>query len=206
MQISVKADVDKAIRELGPELKNKVLRAASAALNRIATSVKAAAQKDIAERTGYTLTFVRREVAVSYTASRANLVAIVSVNRRRGGRVLNLIEVVKRSKRNMKAFRKRIKKGKNKGAYLYPGVEAMRHGRPSTFPTTFIIPGKNSSKMLVFSRKTTSRAGKGNLKFEPGPSVARAFNRKASISTLRQVVSTRWPIEFERALSVFIKA
>lgn len=205
MRISVKADVDAAIKHFGPTLKDKVLRAAGAALNKLAVSINAEAHREVVAHTGYKISSVRKQVYILTRASKDNLITVITATRRARGHVLNLIEVVVASKRNTKAFRKRIKRGNNKGAYLFAGVDALRSNKLSTFPGTFIIPGKTSGKMLVFSRKSESRAGGKNLKFEAGPSIVKAFARRTTLNALRSIVNTRWPIEFERAIRFIIK-
>lgn len=128
MQISVKHDVQSALRSLSDLQRNAVPRAAARALNRTADQVQSAAVKEIAAETG----LLQKDVRAVLTRIRATwdkLTAVVISS----GRAANLIRFGARQTR--------------------AGVSANAWGKRKVYPHTFIA----NQGRTVFVRRGAAR-------------------------------------------------
>ena len=191
VRLDVQADVKQALKKLGLE-KDRVLRAASQALNRTGDQVRTAAVAEISTREGVKVSDVRKYVTVRKRANRRSLRVEVDAS----GKAPNLIEWVQGKTKADIATRFRSK----------PGVEAKVFGKVNTYDRTFIVKGKNSGKWIVVTRRDNARRAKG--KWKPGwskgiygPPPKREFARAVIFGAMDRVARERWPINWRQALN-----
>lgn len=177
LQINVKADVQRALRQLGNE-RAAVIKAAARALTRTADQVRGAAVKEIARETG----LKQKDVRVALKRVRAkptNLIAAVIAT----GRAVNLIRFTRQTRAQ---------------AQRAGGVIANAWGKKRLYRSTFI----GNVGRTVFRR---TGAGRLPITAVHGPSIPREMAREKVSKFLRQVVRTRWPINFAADLRFFLR-
>lgn len=189
LEISIKHTLDKAIKSLDRLQRELIPAATAAALNRTAATVRTEATRDIAQRTGLKVSYIREKLSI-VKATRLGLTAIVKANRKG----INLIEFVDPGKRNTTSFRKRDKQG----AFKSKGVTAKAWGRRTEYKGTFIGTGKGSGKALVFARTGSGRNAK--LKTIHGPSIPQTFINKVVVQHMKEVIEREFGKNFSHEL------
>lgn len=184
--LNVKADIKQAQRYLSKVEKVAVRKAAARALNRTAQQVRTQAIRDIAKETAIKQKNVRQAVRLSVKAKANSLHSIVEAR----GKTINLIEFVTPARKKVGAFRKQ------------KGVRARAWGKSKVYRGTFIGSGKNSGKLLVFSR--TGKGRKSPIEAKYGPSVPRTFVQNKIMQQIKTTAGKRWPINFAADLKFYL--
>lgn len=155
--------------------------------NKVLRSVRAHAQKSIANETGIKQKTIKSKM-IERPATKSRYIAELDA---KPGKAYNLIANVAKSRRKPGFFNKRFKSGKRKGEYRAGGVVANAWRSRKEYKGTFIINSRRGP--LVVSRK-------GNkLKPIMGPSIRETFIKDKSVASMQLKVRERMPIEFERA-------
>ncbi len=177
VQISVKADIAAAKRQVAYWQREAIPKAAAHALNRTAQQVQSAAVKEIARETGLKQKDVREAMSRA-RATWGRLVAAVIAT----GRAVNLIRFTRQTRA---------------GARKAGGVSANAWGRRRLYRGTFIA----NQGRTVFVRESDAR-----LPIKPvhGPSVPREMVREKVSRLLRTVIDTNWPKNFRDDLRYYL--
>lgn len=177
MEISVKADVQAALREVSRWQREAVPKAAAHALNTTARQVQSAAVKELARETGLKQKDIRvalSRVRATWTRLQSEVIAT--------GRAVNLIRFTRQSRAQAR------KAG---------GVRANAWGVSRLYRGTFI--GN-------LGRTVFKRAGKGRMPIRAvhGPSIPREMAREKVSRILRTVAETNWAENFARDLRYYL--
>lgn len=177
MQISIKADVKRALADLRND-RAAVEKAAARALNRTAQQVMSAAVKEIARETGLKQKDVREALRRVNAKARNLYAAVIAV-----GHAVNLIRFTKQTRDQ---------------ARRAGGVIANAWGKRKLYAGTFI----GNKGRTVFVRKGKARLP---IRSVHGPSIPREMAREKVRKHIEQVIRARWPINFNADLRYYLK-
>lgn len=180
LEVSVKADLRKALKRVSPNQRRKVIRFASMSLNRAAQSSTTQVVRKLSTATGAKQKAIRKRISI-VKANQFRLIAKLKAK----DRPMNTIEFVVPSKQFVGAFRKQ------------KGVTAKPWGKRRTYPGTFIGKGRNSGKLLVFIRSSKKASG---IRGHHGPQIPREFIKDYSTKVLKEHGGYIWAKEFRRLL------
>lgn len=180
MQLDIKLDIEDVKRQLSGIRDQAIDKAAVQALNRVIKSTESASVKTIAKETGIKPQRKVRERLKIIKATRFRQSATLDARAAKG---FNMIEFMTPSQRKVGAYKKQ------------KGIKARRKGRLKVHEGAFVGRGKNSGKLLVFTRRAS-----GKLVGVPGYPIKTAFIQKHIEKAMRQTAAKRWPIEFNRAI------
>jgi hypothetical protein len=181
LQLSVKADIKRVQRQLTRVQRREVPKAATHAINRAIRAANTQAARNISRESGIKPQRKVRERLRIIKASWTRLQAAVVAR----GRAINLVEFVTPSKKRVGAFRNK------------PGVVAKAWGQKKTYPGTFVGRGSNSSKPLVFVRKSAQRLP---VRAVHGPSVPAEFQQRKVQEAMDDAALRTFRREFMRDL------
>lgn len=178
MQISVEADIRKAVSDLNVLLKDAD-RAAGMAINKVADKVKSEAASIISARTRLPIRKVRKRITIR-RASRGNLIAIVTGN----------------------------SYSPNMGNYspsqsAYGTGATVPPGRRVAVSHAFIMKRKGNP-VMIRQKVGGGRVARKPLESVRVEVLKRTWVQSTVNQTLERVISERWPIEFNRALKVVV--
>jgi len=195
LKIDISHNIDEAIKDLSKFERTLVPKVVVRTVNEIAKQVKVQASRQIAKQTNIKVSEVKSSIKVLTAKtvkvtplSGTEIIAVVFPLRPGAAktRETNLIAYLTKGKRRVGAFRKKA------------GVTAKVWGRNKLYRGTFIGRGKDSGKLLVFSRTGTGRSAK--LKAVAGPSVVRTFGTEAVEDVMKDVVAKQFPKIFRSKL------
>lgn len=160
--------------------------ASSSALNRTATQMRTQAVRVISKASGIRQKDVRRQVVIE-TSTPFTLEVTIKAR----GRAINLIEFVAPSKKRTHAFRTTRGGKLRRGS----GVVAKAWGQRKEYPGTFIAPGKNSGKLLVYVRDPSKPSG---IRGAYGPRVPKEFIEETVTRLMDSVAQSVFQTNLER--------
>lgn len=155
-------------------------KAAQAALNRTATTMRGTAVKSVAKQIGLKQKAVKGAIKL-FKSTRLKLVATIQAI----GRPLNLIRFAGPAETRAKA---RVR----------GGVRAKAAGRFKTFRGTFI----GNAGRTVFRRLSKLRS---HITGFTGGSIPATMAEEATKDAIQKKFAQRWPVEFGRAFDRFVK-
>jgi len=171
MEIKVKSNMKKAIRDIGNVPKKYVQKALVTALNKVGAEVVTQAKRELKDATGLKAGTVAKKMTKD-KARRNDETYTIRIK----SRYLNLIEF------NARQTKK--------------GVSAKAWGKRKNYRGAFIGRGQNSGKELVFKKVRDSK----RIKAVYGASLPREFVRQDMEKIFNKKIKTRFPILFKRAV------
>ena len=172
MEVKVKSNVKKALRDIGNVPRKYVQKAMVTALNKVGAEVFTQAKRELKDATGL----------------KADVVAKgMKKDKARRGDETYTIRIKSRYKNVIEFGARQTKKG----------VSAKVWGKRRVYKGAFIGSGRNSWKQLVFGK---SKRKKNKLKALHGASLPREFHRQDMESIFNKKIKTRFPILFKRSL------
>ena len=171
MEIKVKSNMKKAIRDIGNVPKKYVQKALVTSLNKMGKEVMTQAKRELKDATGLKAGTVAKKMTKD-KARRNDETYTIRIK----SRYLNLIEF------NARQTKK--------------GVSAKAWGKRKNYRGAFIGRGQNSGKELVFKKVRDSK----RIKAVYGASLPREFVRQDMEKIFNKKIKTRFPILFKRAL------
>jgi len=183
MQITVSSNIKEVQKQLH-SFERKALKSATVrALNKTGTSVTAEAARRIKSRTALPIGRIKKKMKIRKARRGYYVWSVVGLRA-----ATNIIEWVTPAKQAVGAFRKQ------------KGVRSRAWGRSKVYPGTFIAPGKNSGKLLVYVRDQRKTSG---IRGVQGPSVRSAFYQE--LKDLEPYARKRFGVVFEREVSYEIQ-
>jgi hypothetical protein len=179
LTLDVRHDLKAYKKGLSRMQRKDLPKAISAALNRVATTVKGTTVKSIAKQIGLKQKDVKPAISL-FKATRFELEARITAR----GRPLNLIRFTTPSETREKARRR-------------GGVRARERGKLKTFRGTFI----GNAGRTVFRR-----VGKRRLPIVgvTGGSIPKTMTEAAVKEAIDDKFRQRWPVEFDRTFRRFV--
>ena len=171
MEIKVKSNMKKAIRDIGNVPKKYVQKALVTSLNKMGKEVMTQAKRELKDATGLKAGTVAKKMTKDKARKGDETYSI-----RIKSRYLNLVEF------NARQTKK--------------GVSAKIWNNRKIYKGAFIGSGRNSGKQLVFKK---SRRKKG-IEAVHGASLPREFERQNMAKIFNKTINKRFPILFKRAL------
>ena len=171
MEIKVKSNMKKAIRDIGNVPKKYVQKALVTSLNKMGKEVMTQAKRELKDATGLKAGTVAKKMTKD-KARRNDETYTIRIK----SRYLNLIEF------NARQTKK--------------GVSAKAWGKRKNYRGAFIGRGQNSGKELVFKKVRDSK----RIKAVYGASLPREFVRQDMEKIFNKKIKTRFPILFKNAL------
>jgi hypothetical protein len=195
--LSVKTDITRAQRKLGPEMRRKIDIAAMRGINRGLDRTKTKAKTAIKDYTNMKPKAIAERLRIrkaSLNYLRGTLQAYPYAP--------NLIEFMTKGAINRFLVRKK-RRGQKMPTPPDVGIKAKIYNKQKTFKGAFIGRGQNSGKHLVFARTGPTRTAK--LKALPGASVRVTFMQEEINKALRQNMRTVFVKEFNRQIDRLVK-
>ena len=177
--IDVQADIKNVTKTLGRWQQGKINKAASRALNKTVTTVRAQAVRCIAKDIGVKQKQVRTRIILR-RARRNFLQASLSASSKR----FKLIEIDPRAKQNP------------------VGVRLKQQGQRKIIPHAFIITYRRSGRRAIVKRKTLKRYPLIELR---GPSVAMIFSKAQTLQGMQKIARDAWIKNFKHELQYELK-
>ena len=171
MEVKVKSNMKKAIRDIGNVPKKYVQKALVTSLNKMGKEVMTQAKRELKDATGLKAGTVAKKMAKD-KARRNDETYTIRIK----SRYLNLIEF------NARQTKK--------------GVSAKAWGKRKNYRGAFIGRGQNSGKELVFKKVRDSK----RIKAVYGASLPREFVRQDMEKIFNKKIKTRFPILFKNAI------
>ena len=172
MEVKVKSNFKKALRDIGNVPRKYVQKAMVTALNKVGAEVVTQAKKELAGATGLKQNVVAKKIKKE-KAKKGEETYSIHIK----SRYLNAIEF----------GAKKTKKG----------VSANIWGKRKIYRGAFIGSGRNSGKQLVFKK---SKRNPKRIEAVHGASLPREFERQGMAKIFNKKIKTRFPILFKRAL------
>ena len=188
VSLDVRADVHEVTRYLRGIERKAIPKATVTAINRTLKTVRAEAARSITKETSLPVGKVKKKIRL-YRASRSLAIGTLDATQ---AKAENLIEFVRPGQQTPTAFRKRLKSGQFRRA----GVQAKAWGKRKTYRGTFI--GRSGKGELKVWKRTG--ASRGKITLVAGPSIRRTFVRAHILKAMGRKATTRFRIEFRRAL------
>ena len=171
MEVKIKNNMKKALKDLGYVHKKYIPKAMVTALNKVGKEVVTQAKRELKEATGLKAGTVAKKITKD-KARRGDEEYTIRIK----SKYLNLIEFNARQTKR--------------------GVSAKAWGNRKIYRGAFIGSGRNSGKQLVFKKVRGSK----QIKAVHGASLPREFERQDMESLFNKKIKTRFPILFKRAL------
>ena len=172
MEVKVKSNFKKALRDIGNVPRKYVQKAMVTALNKVGAEVVTQAKRELKEATGLKAGTVGKKIAKD-KARRGDEEYSIFIK----SRYLNVIEFGARQTKR--------------------GVLAKAWGKRKIYRGAFIGGGRNSGKRLVFKKLKDNPK---RIEALHGPSLPREFHRQDMESIFKKKIKTRFPILFKRAV------
>ncbi|MEE9452560.1 MAG: phage tail protein [Gammaproteobacteria bacterium] len=175
LNINFHTDIKAVERYLGRLQRDKIVKAASRALNKTITSTRTQAVRFIAKDIGIKQKLVRDNISL-YRANRRTLQASLTARRNR----FKLIDIDPKAKQNT------------------VGINFKGQGKRRVIPHAFIIRRTSGNKRAIVKRKGKSRYPIFELK---GPSVATVFRKNPAMTLMEKTAQVAWVKNFTRELN-----
>lgn len=176
--VSVQTDIEDAMRMLNL-LEKEADLAAGMAINKVADAAKSEAARIISTRAKLPLQKVRKRITIR-RASRNRLIAVVTGNS---------------YSPNMGNY--------NASQGQYGTGASVPPGRPVFVGHAFIM-NRKGRPVMIRKRVGAKRVGRKPLESVRVEVLKRTWVQTTVNESLRKVISTRWPVEFQRALRLVI--
>ena len=171
MEVKVKSNFNKAMRDIRNVPRKYIQKAMVAALNKVGAEVLTQAKRELKDATGLKVGVVAKGLAK---------------DKARRNDETYTIRIKSRYKNVIEFGAKKTKKG----------VSANVWGQRKIYRGSFIGSGQNSGKQLVFKRLKGSK----RIKALHGASLPREFERQDMKKIFNKKIKTRFPILFKRAV------
>ena len=171
MEVKIKNNMKKALKDLGYVHKKYIPKAMVTALNKVGKEVVTQAKRELKEATGLKAGTVAKKITKD-KARRGDEEYTIRIK----SKYLNLIEFNARQTKR--------------------GVSAKAWGNRKIYRGAFIGSGRNSGKQLVFKKVRGSK----QIRAVHGASLPREFHRQDMESIFKKKIKTRFPILFKRAV------
>ena len=172
MEVKVKSNFKKALRDIGNVPKKYVQKAMVTALNKVGAEVVTQAKRELKEATGLKAGVVGKKIKKDKARKGDETYSIYIKSR-----YLNAIEFGARQTKR--------------------GVSAKVWGKRKVYRGVFIGSGRNSGKQLVFKK---SKRNPKRIEAVHGASLPREFERQGMAKLFNKKIKTRFPILFKRAV------
>ena len=172
MEVKVKSNVKKALRDIGNVPRKYVQKAMVTALNKVGAEVVTQAKRELKEATGLKAGVVAKKIKKD-KARRDDETYSIFIK----SRYLNVIEFGARQTKR--------------------GVSAKAWGKRKIYRGAFIGGGRNSGKRLVFKKLKDDPK---RIEALHGASLPREFHRQDMEKIFKKKIKTRFPILFKRAV------
>jgi len=172
MEVKIKNNMKKALKDLGYVHKKYLPKAMVTALNKVGKEVVTQAKRELKDATGLKAGVVAKKIQKDKARRNDNTYSIFIKSR-----YLNVIEFGARQTKR--------------------GVSAKVWGKRKIYRGAFIGSGRNSGKRLVFKKLKDDPK---RIEALHGASLPREFHRQDMERIFKKKIKTRFPILFKRAV------